>query len=413
MYKKSPSGLQPVLKWVGGKRQLLDAFDPLFPEKIDYYCEPFAGGAAVFLHLRPQKALISDINGEIINLYQVIRDDVDGLIAKVSQFTNTKECYYEVRDWDRREDYQSMSAVDKAARILYLNRVCFNGVYRVNKQGYFNVPFGNYKKPMILNTENLYALHQYFNEADITFKVADYQEVLKEIPNNAFVYLDPPYDPVSPTASFTSYAKDGFSREDQIQLRKCCDALWPRGVKFMLSNSATDFIKEQYDNYHITIVKANRSINRDGRGRGAVDEVVIRNYTTKVDEKVVEKIEPEEFVTPVHTPVVVDVPKVKVDTKRAVNTVLSEDVYQACVDLFAKSGMSMRAGIADIVTKYVQTGSLQNDASVNLVEAVQEAHASKYEEFLMDVQQVLDSAAKLHLYLSMDQAITIVLGLRN
>ena len=271
--------LKPVLKWVGGKRQLLKTFEPLFPTSFDFYAEPFVGGGAVFLHLSPDNALISDINKDIINLYQIIKDDIDGLLSTMSQFSNDKECYYNTKAWDKDPNFESRSSVEKAARTLFLNRTCFNGVYRVNQKGYFNVPFGRYKHPLDLDTQNLYALNAYFNEKNITFKNYSYEYTLKELPENSFVYLDPPYDPISPTAAFTSYSKNGFNQEDQINLRKYCDELNKKGIKFMLSNSATEFIKKQYQNYNINIVKAKRMINRDGTGRGAVDEVVIRNYS--------------------------------------------------------------------------------------------------------------------------------------
>ena len=430
MFKKSESGLAPVLKWVGGKRQLLKAFEPLFPSEIEYYCEPFVGGGAVFLHLRPKRAMISDINAEIINLYQVIRDDVDGLITKVSEFTNDKDCYYAVREWDKYPEYQSMSAVDRAARILYLNRTCFNGVYRVNKSGYFNVPFGRYKNPMILDEENLHALNQYFNEADITFKVADCVTVLDEVPDNAFVYLDPPYDPVSVTASFTSYAKDGFSKEDQHRLRECCDRLNARGVKFMLSNSATDFIKSEYQNYRIDVVKANRSINRDGDGRGAVDEVVVRNYETEVvpvmEEAYVGIGLDEEEVKPVRRG---NSRYDKDNPRHAINVGIPEDVYQACMERFRAKGISLSGGVAEVLAQYVNseqvacdtsdvdnadnTTTIQEPEDMVVEEVGFEPKENMYESILLDIKDVLDSARNIGLPMSIENAMHLVLAMRQ
>lgn len=269
----------PVVKWVGGKRQLLDSLIPLFPKKITSYCEPFVGGGAVLFRLRPQTAYINDINKELIQMYEVIRDDVEELILALQQHPNEEEHFYRVRDWDRdKEYYKSLTKAQKAARIIYLNKTCYNGLFRVNNSGEFNTPFGHYKAPNIVNAAGLTAVSQYFQRAQITFSSMDYGQALSLIPEDAFVYLDPPYDPVSATASFTGYAKGGFDRDEQIRLRECCDRLNRRGVKFMLSNSATDFIKEQYSAYKITTVKAKRVVNSNAARRGQVDEVVVRNY---------------------------------------------------------------------------------------------------------------------------------------
>lgn len=269
----------PVLKWVGGKRQLLNTFKPLFPRKITTYCEPFFGGGAVLFDLQPKKALVNDINSDLILVYTVIRDSVDDLIKRLEQFENTSEMFYAVRDWDRdREHYDARSDVERAARIIYLNKTCYNGLYRVNNAGEFNSPFGNYKNPNIVNAPVLRAVSTYFNTAEISFSTVDYAELLQNVRRGTFVYLDPPYDPVSDTSSFTGYARGGFTKDDQIRLRECCDELDRRGVRFMLSNSATDFIREQYAAYNITIVQAKRAINSIATKRGDVDEVVVRNY---------------------------------------------------------------------------------------------------------------------------------------
>lgn len=269
----------PVLKWVGGKRQLLDTLRPLLPKTINRYCEPFIGGGAMLFDLQPKNALVNDINSDLILVYTVIRDNVDELIQKLEKFENTSESFYAVRDWDRdRIKYAAMSSVERAARIIYLNKTCYNGLYRVNNAGEFNSPFGNYKSPNIVNAPVLRAVSAYFNAAEITFSTVDYAELLQNVRRGTFVYLDPPYDPVSDTSSFTGYVRGGFTRDDQIRLHECCDELNRRGVRFMLSNSATDFIKEQYGEYDITVVKAKRAINSVGSKRGDVDEVVIRNY---------------------------------------------------------------------------------------------------------------------------------------
>lgn len=269
----------PVLKWVGGKRQLLETFQPLLPDNITTYCEPFVGGGAMFFHLQPDVAYINDINPELILVYSVIKKTVDSLISELEKYENTAEQFYTVRGWDRDKDYySSLSDIQKAARVLYLNKTCFNGLYRVNNAGEFNAPFGNYRNPNIVNASVLRAVSEYLNAADIHMTTVDYTKALEFVPKGSFVYLDPPYDPVSETASFTGYSKGGFSRADQIRLRECCDSLTSRGIKFMLSNSATAFIMEQYAAYNITTVQAKRSVNSVASKRGDIDEVVVRNY---------------------------------------------------------------------------------------------------------------------------------------
>lgn len=269
----------PVVKWVGGKRQLLETMQPLLPKKITSYCEPFVGGGALFFKLQPKTAYINDINEELIQLYVVIKNDVESLISTLQEFKNESEYFYSVRDWDRNKTkYTDLTDIQKAARIIYLNKTCYNGLFRVNNAGEFNSPFGNYRNPNIVNAPTLRAVSTYFNSASISFSSGDYANVLEKLPQNTFVYLDPPYDPVSGTANFTGYSKGGFGRDDQLRLREACDVLDAKGIKFMLSNSATDFIKEQYAAYHISVVQAKRAINSDAAKRGDVDEVVIRNY---------------------------------------------------------------------------------------------------------------------------------------
>lgn len=271
--------IAPVLKWAGGKRQLLDTLIPLVPKDYSVYCEPFVGGGALFFALQPQSACINDVNHELIRVYTVIKNDVDVLIEQLKQFQNNKDQFYEIRSWDRNKDkYTHLSDIEKAARIIYLNKTCFNGLFRVNASGEFNVPFGNYANPNIVNEPVLRAISFYFNNSEIVFNAVDYAEILKNLPDNAFVYLDPPYDPVSVTANFTSYTKDGFSRDEQIRLRKCCDELNERGIKFMLSNSATDFICDQYSKYNIEIISAKRLVGADASKRGRIQEVIVRNY---------------------------------------------------------------------------------------------------------------------------------------
>lgn len=269
----------PVLKWAGGKRQLLSAITPLLPKEFNTYYEPFVGGGALLFHLQPKTAVINDINPELINLYQIIKTDVDSLVAALRTHQNNADHYYSVRAWDRDKSfYSSLSDVEKAARIIYLNKTCFNGLYRVNNAGEFNVPFGKYSNPNIVNADTLYTVNQYLNQADVLISCGSYLEALGTATDGDFVYLDPPYAPLSPTANFTAYTKDGFTCDDQIALREYCDLLSRRGVRFMLSNSATDLILEQYADYDIALVKAKRAINSKATKRGAVDEVIVKNY---------------------------------------------------------------------------------------------------------------------------------------
>lgn len=271
--------VSPVVKWVGGKRQLLPEIRKYIPEKFTIYYEPFVGGGAVLFDIQPKRAVINDVNFELMNLYEVIRDNVDLLIEDLKKHKNEKEYFYKIRELDRDEEkYSKLTKVERASRLLYLNKTCYNGLFRVNQAGQFNTPFGNYKNPNIINEKIIRAVSDYFNWADITFKCCDFEESVKGIEKGAFVYFDPPYDPVSESANFTEYSKNGFTREDQIRLKKLCDRLNDKGIKFLLSNSATEFIIDLYKGYKIEIIQARRSINSDGRKRGEVDEVLVRNY---------------------------------------------------------------------------------------------------------------------------------------
>lgn len=269
----------PVVKWVGGKRQLLQEIRKEIPKKISTYYEPFIGGGAVLFDLQPVKAVVNDINKELINVYTVIRDSVDELIIDLAKHKNQPDYFYEIRAKDRNEsEYRNLSNVEKASRIIYLNKTCFNGLFRVNQQGQFNAPFGRYKNPNIVNEATLRAVNNYFNKAKISFRCGDFEEAVKGIRKGAFVYFDPPYDPVSDSANFTGYNKGGFDRKEQVRLKELCDRLDDRGVKFLLSNSATEFILNLYQDYDIQIVQAKRAINSNGNKRGDVNEVLVKNY---------------------------------------------------------------------------------------------------------------------------------------
>lgn len=269
----------PVLKWVGGKRQLLNEIKKHIPEKFTTYYEPFLGGGAVLFFLQPERAVVNDISEELMNVYTVIRDNIEELIEDLKKHRNDREYYYEIRELDRdKEKYSRLSNVRKASRIIYLNKTCYNGLFRVNQQGEFNSPFGRYKNPNIVNEETLRAVSNYFKRAKITFRCGDFEDAVKGIREGSFVYFDPPYDPVSDSANFTGYDKGGFGRDEQIRLKKLCDKLNSRNIKFLLSNSATDFILDLYRDYNITIVQAKRAVNSKGDRRGEVNEVLVKNY---------------------------------------------------------------------------------------------------------------------------------------
>lgn len=272
----------PVVKWVGGKRQLLPQILPLIPKRMTAYCEPFLGGGAVLFALQPKRALVNDLNQDLITVYRVIKEDADALIEHLSRHENTPEYFYRIRDLDRdKEAYAALSDVEKASRLLYLNKTCYNGLFRVNASGAFNSPYGHYRRPNIVNEQTIRGVSRYFNSCDITFFSGDFASVLEQVPKGGFVYLDPPYDPVSDTASFTGYNRGGFGRDEQVRLKECCDALTARGVKFLLSNSATPFIRELYGSYRVSIVQARRAVNSVASRRGAIEEVLVRNYGTQ------------------------------------------------------------------------------------------------------------------------------------
>lgn len=256
----------PVLKWVGGKRQIMPSIVELLPKNngISNYIEPFIGGGAVLFHLQPKNAIINDFNAELVNVYEVVKNNLDELIEDLKKHRNEADYFYELRGLDRTDDFQNLTPVQRASRIIYLNKTCFNGLYRVNNAGEFNAPFGRYKNPNIVNEPTLKAVSKYLNSNNIEIKSGDYSEVLKLADERSFVYLDPPYHPISEDSNFTGYVKGGWDMYDQIELRKACDELNKKGITFLLSNSSADFIKDQYKDYNISIVKANRAINSDG-----------------------------------------------------------------------------------------------------------------------------------------------------
>lgn len=270
--------VSPFLKWVGGKRQIMPAIEQHLPKGIKSYIEPFIGGGAVFFHLQPKNAIINDFNAELINVYHVIKNDIENLILDLGKHKNETQYFYRIRALDRTKEFMNLSSVERASRIIYLNKTCYNGLYRVNNSGEFNSPFGKYKNPNIVNDPTLRAVNLYLNSNNVRIENTDYETILKKADKNSFVYLDPPYHPVSESSNFTGYIQGGWDESDQIRLKEACDLLNQKKIKFLQSNSCTDFIKELYADYHIHIIKANRAINSDGEKRGEVEELLIKNY---------------------------------------------------------------------------------------------------------------------------------------
>jgi DNA adenine methylase len=272
--------LQPFLKWAGGKRQLVPVIRQYIPHKFNLYFEPFVGAGAVLFDLQPRTSLINDANAELINCYRVIKGDPEGLIAHARQHRNTKEYFYRLRRIDREDAFKSLSPLERASRIIFLNKTCYNGLFRVNSQGQFNVPFGNYTNPVIVDEIVIRAVSRYLNEAQVEISNEDFQIALSGASRGDFIYLDPPYDPLSDTSSFTGYNLNSFNKDEQRRLQDVCDDLTKRGCKVLLSNSATDFIRHLYSDanrYTIVEVEANRNINSVATSRGKISELLIFN----------------------------------------------------------------------------------------------------------------------------------------
>lgn len=273
---------KPFVKWVGGKRQLLKQFRELnlyppecFNPESNTYFEPFVGGGAVFFDLLPKRAELSDTNRELVMTYNVIKDNVDGLIKSLKKHIYNKEYYLGVRA----QDINELSDIDVASRFIFLNRTGFNGMYRVNKSGQFNVPFGRYKNPLICDENNLRKVSEALQGITITHR--DYKDVLELAKIGDFIYFDPPYYPLNPTSSFTAYTAKGFFEKEQIELRDTFVKLHERGCFVMLSNSDTPFINELYsglEGVSVNKIIAGRAINSKGSKRGKINEVLITNY---------------------------------------------------------------------------------------------------------------------------------------
>ena len=263
---------RPFLKWAGGKRQLLEAYEPHFPVKYNVYIEPFLGGGAVFFHLAPRAAVLSDANRDLIDTYRAVKNHVARLISDLTNHRNEEEHYYSVRSTDPDE----LTKVERAARFIFLNRTCFNGLYRVNRQGHFNVPFGSYIRPKIVDETNLRAASRALRGTAL--KCGDFEQSMKLALRGDFIYLDPPYDPITSTASFTSYHHQPFGEDEQMRLANAYRRSDQRGCLLMLSNSDTPLVRKLYKGYSLIPFKARRAINSKPNGRGPVNEVLITNY---------------------------------------------------------------------------------------------------------------------------------------
>lgn len=288
--------VKPFIKWAGGKSQLLSEIRTKYPQRIERYCEPFVGGGAVLLDVlanyAPDEVVINDINAALINTYQQVQSNVDALISQLdkmqSEFWKADSELRKTLYTDNREQFNSLincndNNLDKAALFIFLNKTCFNGLYRVNRKGLFNVPIGSYKKPPICDAENLRYISTLLQNVEI--KCGDYKDCAEFIDGNTFVYIDPPYRPLTVTASFTSYNENEFGDQQQIELGHFIDEITEKGAKVVASNSdpknADDndnFFDDLYAKYNIDRVSAKRMINSKAAGRGNINEIIICNW---------------------------------------------------------------------------------------------------------------------------------------
>ena len=279
---------RPFVKWAGGKRQLLDELTQGLPYFENYH-EPFIGGGALFFRLeamnRIKRAYLSDSNAELINTYSVIKNEVFELMSELASplYVNDEAAYYKIRA------SRPKTNVERAARFIYMNKTAFNGLYRVNSSGGFNVPFGRYDNPKILDSQNLMLVHRALQKDELY--CGDFTIALKNAKRGDFVYFDPPYFPISKTSNFTGYTKDGFGENEQKKLLKTYKELDSKGCFVLLSNSYSDFISELYAEFEPETVHANRMINCKGNQRGKIKELIVRNWEPKITQrKLVEEI---------------------------------------------------------------------------------------------------------------------------
>jgi DNA adenine methylase len=277
--KKSAALPHPFLKWAGGKGQLVERLSALIPKKFNAYFEPFLGGGALFFSfcrsglLQGKKVYLSDINAELVDIYQTVRKNVGDVIGELKKHPYDREHYHEVRSLNPKR----LSGVQRAARMMYLNRTCYNGLYRVNQRGEFNVPFGRYQNPRICDPENLHAVAKALRRVEL--KKSSFEAVICRAKKGDFVYFDPPYVPLSKTANFVSYAKDGFDfPKDQEKLAEVFEGLSAKGVWVMLSNSNHPWVRERYRKFKQVEVQVRRNVNARADRRGPVGELVVINY---------------------------------------------------------------------------------------------------------------------------------------
>jgi len=273
---------KPFLKWVGGKRALAPEIIARMPEKFNNYFEPFVGGGALFFELKKRgmlegkKSYLFDANKELINTYNTVKNNPYELIEILREFQHkhSHDFYYQTRAMDREENFSQLSKVIRSARFIYLNKTCFNGLYRVNSKGFYNVPMGRYKNPTICDENLIHCASQALQDTEVLH--VDFAKVLDFAKKGDFVYFDPPYYPLTPTSSFTSYNQDTFFEDEQKRLFNTFEKLAKKGLHVMLSNSDTTFIKELYKDYKIDFVEMNRFINSKSGGRGKIKEILIR-----------------------------------------------------------------------------------------------------------------------------------------
>lgn len=273
---------KPFLKWVGGKGRLLDQLLPMFPKTFEAYYEPFFGGGAVFFTLAPVSGQINDINKALMSAYSNVKNNVQQVINALKELEDEylslsmddKQVFF----YERRSEYnqESSSTIRKTALLIFLNKTCFNGLYRENRKGEFNVPFGKYTNPTICDKQTLLATSKALQY--VVISSGSFVDAVTNAKEGDFVYFDPPYYPLNPTSSFTSYSVDDFTPDDQQKLKAVVDDLTKRGVKVVLSNSDTPFIRELYKDYRQEFVMAGRAINAVGSKRGKVSEIVVMNY---------------------------------------------------------------------------------------------------------------------------------------
>jgi len=275
---------KPFVKWAGGKRQILDKLKQYIPADFNTYYEPFIGGGALFFELSPKKAVINDSNEELINVYEVLcnEDKFNKMIRILNshEANHSEEYYYNLRNKDKsKSSFKRLADYTRAARTIYLNKACFNGLYRVNSKGEFNVPYGKKTKVNTYEGSNLNLISYYLTNNEIEIHHKDFEESVKNAKKGDFIYFDPPYD--SDTSTFNSYTEDGFGKEEQVRLARVFKELSDRGCYVMLSNHNTKLINELYKEFNIHIIEAKRNINANGKKRGKVEEVIITNYENK------------------------------------------------------------------------------------------------------------------------------------